>query len=245
MIAFIDEHREVSRGRADLQGPADRPVDLPRPCRPARRSREALGASAARRGAEPEIRRVFDENFEVYGVRKVWRQLRREGVDVARCTVARLMRADGPARRDPRQAGANDDQRQGGAVPARPRQPAVPGAAAERAVGLGLHLCRDLDRLRLCRLRHRRLRPPDRRLAGVSGPRMPASCSMRWSRRSMIAAAASRRPRPSQRSRRAVRLDQVHRASRRGRPRAVGRQRRRQLRQRARRDDQRPVTRPR
>ena len=39
-----------------------------------------------------EVRRVFDENFRVYGVRKVWRQLKREGFDVARCTVARLMR---------------------------------------------------------------------------------------------------------------------------------------------------------
>jgi transposase InsO family protein len=39
------------------------------------------------------IRRVFEENFGVYGVRKVWRQLTREGVDVARCTVARLMKA--------------------------------------------------------------------------------------------------------------------------------------------------------
>jgi putative transposase len=35
---------------------------------------------------------VFDLNFQVYGVRKVWRQLQREGEDVARCTVARLMR---------------------------------------------------------------------------------------------------------------------------------------------------------
>ncbi len=40
----------------------------------------------------PEIQRVFDENFQVYGVRKVWRQLKREGEDVARCTVARLMK---------------------------------------------------------------------------------------------------------------------------------------------------------
>ena len=40
----------------------------------------------------PEIQRVYDANFQVYGVRKVWRQLGREGVDVARCTVARLMR---------------------------------------------------------------------------------------------------------------------------------------------------------
>ena len=40
-----------------------------------------------------EIRRVWEENFCVYGVRKVWRQLGREGIAVARCTVARLMQA--------------------------------------------------------------------------------------------------------------------------------------------------------
>ena len=39
-----------------------------------------------------EIQRVWDDNFGVYGVRKVWRQLKREGHVVARCTVARLMR---------------------------------------------------------------------------------------------------------------------------------------------------------
>ncbi len=64
----------------------------------------------ARRKAEPDrlperakrdaelslhIRRVFEENFGVYGVRKVWRQLTREGISVARCTVARLMKAMG------------------------------------------------------------------------------------------------------------------------------------------------------
>jgi putative transposase len=38
-----------------------------------------------------EIRRVWDQNFQLYGVRKVWRQLNREGIGVARCTVARLM----------------------------------------------------------------------------------------------------------------------------------------------------------
>ena len=42
-----------------------------------------------------EIRRVFDANYRVYGVRKVWRQLQREGFDVARCTVARLMKTMG------------------------------------------------------------------------------------------------------------------------------------------------------
>ncbi len=40
----------------------------------------------------PEVQRVHRENFEVYGVRKVWRQMLREGFDVARCTVERLMR---------------------------------------------------------------------------------------------------------------------------------------------------------
>jgi putative transposase len=49
---------------------------------PRARRDQALGA---------EIRRVWEENFRVYGVRKVWRQLRREGVAAARCTVARLM----------------------------------------------------------------------------------------------------------------------------------------------------------
>jgi transposase-like protein len=39
-----------------------------------------------------EVMRVFAENFGVYGVRKVWRQMNREGFAVARCTVARLMR---------------------------------------------------------------------------------------------------------------------------------------------------------
>jgi len=42
-----------------------------------------------------DIRRVWEANFQVYGEDKVWRQLQREGVEVARCTVERLMRAMG------------------------------------------------------------------------------------------------------------------------------------------------------
>ncbi len=48
---------------------------------------------------KPEIRRVFDDNYGVYGARKVWRQLNREGIVVARCTVERLMRQMGLAGR--------------------------------------------------------------------------------------------------------------------------------------------------
>ena len=42
-----------------------------------------------------DIQRVWEENFRVYGVRKVWRQLNREDIDVARCTVERLMKIQG------------------------------------------------------------------------------------------------------------------------------------------------------
>src|SRR5690606_37558558 len=40
----------------------------------------------------PEVQRVWDANLQVYGADKVWRQMNREGVAVARCTVERLMR---------------------------------------------------------------------------------------------------------------------------------------------------------
>lgn len=42
-------------------------------------------------GLRAEIQRVWEDNFQVFGVRKVWRQLNRAGIGVARCTVARLM----------------------------------------------------------------------------------------------------------------------------------------------------------
>jgi len=43
----------------------------------------------------PEIKRVWDENYQVYGVRKAWYQLKREGFTLARCTVERLMKQIG------------------------------------------------------------------------------------------------------------------------------------------------------
>ena len=44
---------------------------------------------------QPEIERVWAANFKVYGARKVWLQLNREAIPVARCSVARLMKAMG------------------------------------------------------------------------------------------------------------------------------------------------------
>ena len=95
MIAFIDKHREVY---------GVEPICRVLPIAPstyhghaARRKTPALASARARRdlALAREVRRVFEKNFCVYGARKVWRQLRREGFDVARCTVERLMRAMG------------------------------------------------------------------------------------------------------------------------------------------------------
>jgi transposase InsO family protein len=91
MIAFIDDHRAVH---------GVEPICKVLPVAPStyhdhaakRADPGKLSARAQRDMAlKPQIARVFVENFEVYGVRKVWRQLGREGVPVARCTVERLM----------------------------------------------------------------------------------------------------------------------------------------------------------
>ena len=95
MIGFIDDHREVYGVEPICNvlpiAPSTYRVQAAR-----RRDPAKLPARAQRDAAlMPEIARVFEENFRVYGVRKVWRQLRREGHDPARCTVARLMRSMG------------------------------------------------------------------------------------------------------------------------------------------------------
>jgi transposase InsO family protein len=91
MITFIDDHR----GTHGVE-----PICRVLPIAPStyhdhvakRVAPEKLSARARRDMAlKPEIERVFAENFEVYGARKVWRQLNRENIPVARCTVERLM----------------------------------------------------------------------------------------------------------------------------------------------------------
>ena len=53
-----------------------------------------LASDRAKRGAglRPEMKRVWEENREVYGARKLWHAMKREDFDIARCTVERLMR---------------------------------------------------------------------------------------------------------------------------------------------------------
>jgi transposase InsO family protein len=95
MIAFIDDHRALY---------GVEPICRVLPVAPstyhahaAQRANPEKLPDRTKRDAvlRVEIRRVYEANFRVYGVRKVWRQLAREGIVTARCTVARLMRAMG------------------------------------------------------------------------------------------------------------------------------------------------------
>ena len=95
MIAFIDDHRETHGIELICKvlpiAPSTYHAHAAKRADPAK-----LSARAKRDAAlKPEIARVFAENFAVYGARKVWRQLQREGQEAARCTVERLMRAMG------------------------------------------------------------------------------------------------------------------------------------------------------
>ena len=91
MIAFIDDNRDVY---------GVEPICRVLPIAPstyhehvAQRQDASRLSTRARQdlALKPEIARVFAENFAVYGVRKVWRQMMREGFPTARCTVERLM----------------------------------------------------------------------------------------------------------------------------------------------------------
>jgi transposase InsO family protein len=95
MVRYIDDHRErfgvepickvlpIAPSAYYEQKAREREPDR----RPPRERRDE--------SLKTEIRRVFEENFRVYGAHKIWKQLNREGIEVARCTVARLMRALG------------------------------------------------------------------------------------------------------------------------------------------------------
>ena len=95
MIDFIDDQHEAH---------GIEPICKVLPIAPAtchnhlaKRSNPSKLSARARRDMvlKPEIARVFAENFAVHGVQKVWRQMQRDGFDVARCTVARLMQRMG------------------------------------------------------------------------------------------------------------------------------------------------------
>src|SRR4051794_29128116 len=99
MIGFIDDHRAAF---------GVEPICRVLPIAPstyhdhaAKRADPGKLSARARRDAslQTDIKRVWDANFQVYGVRKVWRQLQREAIAAPRCQVARLMKHMGLAGR--------------------------------------------------------------------------------------------------------------------------------------------------
>ena len=95
MVSFIEEQRELY---------GVEPICAVVPIAPSayyeQKARQAdpgrLPARATRNASlQQHIRRVWASDFQVYGARKIWRQLNREGIQVARCTVERLMRQMG------------------------------------------------------------------------------------------------------------------------------------------------------
>ena len=231
-VRFIDEHRERVRGRADLPGAAGRPVHLLRREQPAAVGPRACGtrelkvADRARLGRAPSASTAPTRSG---------RSCSREGIPVARCTVERLMRELGLARR-----GAGQDRvrttfarraqrpagrpgRRGSSAPRRPNRLWV----------ADLTYVKTHTRLGLRRLRRRRLLAAASSAGRRRGRCAPTWRSTRWRWRSGRAAAERpRRADPPLRPRRAVPRHPLHRAPGRGRRRCLGRLARRQLRQR-------------
>jgi putative transposase len=87
MTDYIDQHRDVHGVE-----PICRTLEIAPSTYYARRSRPPSTRAVRDEARKIEIARVFDENYRVYGQHKVWKQLRREGTDIGRDQVARLMR---------------------------------------------------------------------------------------------------------------------------------------------------------
>ena len=111
MIAYIDKHRDVF-----WVEPICSALQFAPRTYYAARARPASARAVRDATLKPEIARVHRDNFGVYGVDKVWAQLNREGIRVARCTVARLMRELGLR----------------GVVRGKPKYTTVPADAADR-----------------------------------------------------------------------------------------------------------------
>ncbi len=117
MSVFIDEHRDVFGVE-----PICRHLQVAPSTYYAVKARQRSPSQRALRDAEllVEIRRVHARTKGIYGARKVWRQLHREGIIAARCTVERLMRAEGLE----------------GVVRGKKRRTTIPGGQAERPADL-------------------------------------------------------------------------------------------------------------
>ena len=170
MIAFINEHRACC-GSSRWQGAVDPPGDPSRPRCPGRRSCESAAGRAPRRRSLRQ---------EPPGPVGDLRRLRRpQGMQGMSATGPRRDRRravpdrppDAPDEADAdrsRNIRESCDHRQGGALPARPGEPALQPARIEQDPGLRLHVRHDLGGRGRRGVRQRRLCPPHRRLARIA-----------------------------------------------------------------------------
>jgi len=117
---MIEQHR----GRFGVE-PICRVLEVPTSTYYAAKQRPPSARRLRDTQLKAEIRRVWDDNYQVYGACKVWRQLQREGLQVARCTVERLMGELGLQ----------------GVVGGKPKRTTVADPQAQRPADL---VCRDL-----------------------------------------------------------------------------------------------------
>jgi putative transposase len=94
-VAFVDSQREEHGVQPVLQALEQTPAEIAPSTYYAAKTRSESARAASDRELTEKIERVHEDNYGVYGARKVWAELRRHGVDVARCTVERLMRESG------------------------------------------------------------------------------------------------------------------------------------------------------
>lgn len=94
-VGFVDSQREQHGVQPVLEALKHTPAQVAPSTYYAAKTRAESARAARDRELVEKIEQVHEDNYGVYGARKVWAELRRQGVDVARCTVERLMREIG------------------------------------------------------------------------------------------------------------------------------------------------------
>lgn len=110
-VAFVDSQREEHGVQPVLQALEDTPAQIAPSTYYAAKTRPASARSRRDSELTEMIKKIHQENYGVYGARKIWHELHRRGVPVARCTVERLMRGCRAPRAAARQVTTHDPAR--------------------------------------------------------------------------------------------------------------------------------------
>jgi putative transposase len=94
-VEFVDSQRKEHGVQPVLRALEGTPVEIAPSTYYAAKARPESARAASDRVLAEKIEQVHEDNYSIYGARKVWAELNRHGVEVARCTVERLMRETG------------------------------------------------------------------------------------------------------------------------------------------------------